>query len=80
MHLAPFPAYSASYACIGIDSSVVVGMGHGFLDAPVIDSSEYAAAATAAVADVADPFHHVANSVNQTHFLGLVEKDQRFFL
>jgi hypothetical protein len=51
---------------------MVVGVGYGVLDAPFVDASEYAAAAAAAVADIADSLHDVANRVNQAYFFGFV--------
>jgi hypothetical protein len=64
VHLAPFSACSAAYAFIWVNDGIVVGVGHGVLDAPFVDPSEYAAAAAATVAYVADSFHDIAYRVD----------------
>jgi len=64
VHLAPFSACSAPCAFIWVNNCIVVGVGYGVLDSPFVDSSEYAAAAAATVAYVADSFHDVAYRVD----------------
>jgi len=64
LHLTPIRADSASHALFGVDDRVVVGAGYRVLYAPFVDASEYAAAATAAVADVEDSLDYVAYGVD----------------
>jgi len=45
VHLASFSARSASYAFVGIDDRVIVGVDHRVFYAPFVDSPEYAARA-----------------------------------
>lgn len=64
VYLASGCAGSAVEALGWVDCGGVVGVGYAVFYAPVVDASEYAAAAAAAVADVADTLHHVTDSVN----------------
>ena len=64
VYLASGSAGSAVEALGWVDCGRVVGVGYAVFYAPFVDASEYAAAAAAAVADVADAFHHVANGVD----------------
>ena len=75
--MAPFDACSAALALFRINYCKVVGLGHRVFDTIVIDSSKYATTAAATVADIANPFHHVAHGVNQTDLLGFVEELKR---
>jgi hypothetical protein len=76
VHLASLDACSASSAFARIDYCEVIGLGYRVIDAIVIDSSKYAAATTAAVADVANALYHVANGMNEADLLGLLGKPQ----
>jgi hypothetical protein len=49
-------------------------LSHGVLDAIIIDSSNNRAAAPAAVADVPNSLHHVADSMNKADLLSFVEE------
>jgi len=64
VYLASGSAGSAVEALSCVDCGCVVGVGYAVFYAPVVDASEYAAAAAAAVADVADSLHHVTDGVN----------------
>jgi hypothetical protein len=79
VYLASIYARSTSQAFVRINDCKVVGLGDGVLNAEVIDSTKYAAAATAAIADIANPLDHVAHGMNEPNLLELVEGGQRFF-
>jgi len=64
VYLASGCAGSAVEALGWVDCGGVVGVGYAVFYAPFVDASEYAAAAAAAVADVADSLHHVTDSVD----------------
>ena len=64
VYLASGSAGSAVEALGWVDCGRVVGVGYTVFYAPVVDASEHAAAAAAAVADVADTLHHVTDSVD----------------
>jgi hypothetical protein len=80
VHLASLSACSTSYTFITVDGCIIIGVSNGVLDAPVIDSSEYATATTTAITDIAKSLHYVANRVYKTHLLRFVKKSQGFFL
>jgi hypothetical protein len=79
VYLASIYARSTSQAFVRINDCKVVGLGDGVLNAEVIDSTKYATAATAAIADIANPLDHVAHSMNEPNLLELVEGGQRIF-
>jgi hypothetical protein len=80
MHLASVSAGAASNAFVSVNLCEIVGICHRAFYSPIIDSSQYAAAATATVANVAHIFHNVADGMDQTDFLCLVQKRKRLFL
>jgi len=79
VHLAPVSACAASDAFAGVNLCVIVAVCNGAFYSPVIDSSEYAAAAAAAIAHVAHAFHDVADGVDQSDFFGFIQERQSLF-
>jgi len=79
-HLAPVDADPASDAGVRVHLAVVVGGGHGVLDAVLVDAPEYPAAAAAAVADVAEALHDVADGVDEAELLRPVEEGEGLLL
>jgi hypothetical protein len=74
--LATVDAYFTASARIRVGLSIVISLGHRFLYTPLGYTPQDTAAATAAVADVADIFNVVAYSVYQPDFLRFVDKSQ----
>jgi hypothetical protein len=54
-------------------------VGYRVLDTIIVDSSNNRAATAAAIADVAYSLHHVADRMNKTDLLSLVEELKGFF-
>jgi hypothetical protein len=54
-------------------------LGYRVLDAIIVDSSKNCAATAAAVTDVAYSLHHVADRVDKTDLLSLVEELKGLF-
>jgi hypothetical protein len=80
VHLTSLDANSAFVTFVGIDYREVIGLGYRVFDPEVGDSSEYLAATSTTVTDIANSPHNVTHSMYKTDFFGLVEHLKCLFL